>query len=884
MYRHSPTVRLHRLLTALLIGALLASAAGPSAAQVAGTPSAQELAALESRLRTAAAGPQSGAQLDLGLFLAQTGRAEEAWEYLEPWVAAHPDDDDARLAASICALQLRRFDEAQGLLAALPADQVHGTVLRGKLAVLLEEPDRAIELLRPLLGQIDSIMEADVRRTLANAYMMTDQAAAAIELLEGAKEPSIALLLGKAKSAHGNYVGAIDTLAPLLGSVPESMDRDLRRTLADAYIHAGRAAEVIPLLEGRADQPALVMALAEARYQTGDVAGALETLRPWAESTVQKPASGDSNGRLAAVMVREYGRYLSVSGQSEMAIPYLEYYTQVTPDDREGWQALAQALGAAGRTDEARAAVSRLSQADKPTAVPTDRLSAAYAALSEGRTADAVAILEDLRRRTELPPPGAALLGTLYVDSGRPEEAWQILAPLAREEGNPAVLYQAGRAAVGTGRVDDGVALLERSVALESNTPASRELGLLYGRLGRIGDAYRLLRPWAMSNPDDAEVRLAAASCAVRLRRLDAAEELLATLPQSEPRIQLLWAKLQLIRGEPFSTISTLSPLVTADDNALQSDIRHTLAEAHLEIGESDRALELLEGRTLDDPAVALKLGEARYQAGDVAGAIAAVEPFATRILARTDLEVGSREGARVGVMLREMGRFLVGDGRHEEALPYIQRATELRADDRQAWQTLGQTLAAAGRTEEAMAAVQRFQELAADMGSVSEANDREKSARENPTEWAIYEAGRLADEGSFDEALERVRDEASMTPEDPRLRLFESRILLMASRPDDALAVASTIVAQFPQVADSYYQRGVVHLALERYELAERDLRAAIELDGKHLPAMNDLAVLLIVRGRRDEAKALLRRALELRPDDPQATATLQRLEGAPS
>ncbi len=46
-------------------------------------------------------------------------------------------------------------------------------------------------------------------------------------------------------------------------------------------------------------------------------------------------------------------------------------------------------------------------------------------------------------------------------------------------------------------------------------------------------------------------------------------------------------------------------------------------------------------------------------------------------------------------------------------------------------------------------------------------------------------------------------------------------------------------------------------------------------------MPALNDLAVLLLVQGERGEAVRLLERVLELRPDDPRAKETLERLEG---
>jgi Flp pilus assembly protein TadD len=62
----------------------------------------------------------------------------------------------------------------------------------------------------------------------------------------------------------------------------------------------------------------------------------------------------------------------------------------------------------------------------------------------------------------------------------------------------------------------------------------------------------------------------------------------------------------------------------------------------------------------------------------------------------------------------------------------------------------------------------------------------------------------------------------------------------------------------------------------------AEADFRQALVLAPDHVPAMSDLAVLLIAKGERAEAERLLERVLELRPDDPGAKANLDRLRDA--
>jgi Flp pilus assembly protein TadD len=68
--------------------------------------------------------------------------------------------------------------------------------------------------------------------------------------------------------------------------------------------------------------------------------------------------------------------------------------------------------------------------------------------------------------------------------------------------------------------------------------------------------------------------------------------------------------------------------------------------------------------------------------------------------------------------------------------------------------------------------------------------------------------------------------------------------------------------------------------MALGDLEGAEQDLRRTLELAPDHTAAMNDLAVLLMSAGAHAEARRLLERVLELRPEDPLARRNLERLE----
>lgn len=504
----------------------------------------------------------------------------------------------------------------------------------------------------------------------------------------------------------------------------------------------------------------------------------------------------------------------------------------------------------------------------------------ALEALEAGEPQRAVGLLEPFADRRETPPQVLSLLGFLYLETDRPRQALEILTPLTRiEPPQPAVLYHAGRAALAVGEADRAREYLERSVELEPDTPAARELGMLLGREGSIVEAYRLLKPWAETHPEDGEARLAAALAALRLGRLPEAEQFLSDLPQDEPGVRLLWGRLLLQRGEPYAAIATLRPLAEAEEGGEATrDAIGTLADAYLAVGESGKAVTLLRQvpGAGEDAVLALKLGQALYQGGELDEALGVLGPHAEALL---EDESAGQPGA--AALAREYGRILVAAGRHRQAIPHLRLAVRLEPESKEGWQALGQALAATGATEEAREALGRFQELAEAQGPATARQDRLRQDREDPTGRQLRLAGELAAAGETARALEILETEMALVPDDLRPRLMASHLHLVGGRLEEALAVARSAVQAAPESADAHYQVGAVHLAMEELDAAEQHLRRALELAPQHTAAMNDLAVLLMVRGRREEARELLQRVLEIRPDDEQARRNLRELEG---
>jgi Flp pilus assembly protein TadD len=520
--------------------------------------------------------------------------------------------------------------------------------------------------------------------------------------------------------------------------------------------------------------------------------------------------------------------------------------------------------------------------------------------MQSGDVAGAVQKLETLRESPSASPKALSLLGALYLQVGRPQEALVVLKPLAdAEDADPAVLYNAGRAAVLLGEMGLGRDYLRRSVLREPASPAARDFGLLLAREGRGVEAYSMLRPWVLRNPTDLDARLMAASLAVQLERADDAEQLLQGLPEDDPALQLLRGRVRVLRGDGPGALALLKPVLASHPASVDLEVRRAAAEAYLLAGQPAEAVKLLEGKTGVVPSLVLLLGKAQRQAGDAQAAMATLKPLVDKLPEDPNTVPDPRPPAGIAV---EYGALLVASGRAAEAVPLFEKATRFNSQSRDAWSGLAQALDAAGRKDEAQQARARAEELAKAAAAPRPAlpalapapRPSAPAAQTAPAQAApstgtaaapalsanLQEAMRLMSQGKNEEALAAVQREVAAAPSDLRVRALQVRLLLALRREADALQAAEAALTLQPENPDLIYQRGVALMATRNLVGAEADLRRTIELAPRHTAAMNDLAVLLISQKKPEEARKLLEEVLRLNPQDKTAAANLEQIK----
>ncbi len=130
-----------------------------------------------------------------------------------------------------------------------------------------------------------------------------------------------------------------------------------------------------------------------------------------------------------------------------------------------------------------------------------------------------------------------------------------------------------------------------------------------------------------------------------------------------------------------------------------------------------------------------------------------------------------------------------------------------------------------------------------------------------------------LADADRIDEARQMLVLARDTEQRDLREQawLIEAELLREAGRSTDAVGLLGEALREAPSSIPLLYSRAINAIEMDDLELAEQDLRRIIQIDADNAMALNALGYTLTDRTTRHaEAYRLIRRALELSPDEP--------------
>jgi tetratricopeptide (TPR) repeat protein len=335
------------------------------------------------------------------------------------------------------------------------------------------------------------------------------------------------------------------------------------------------------------------------------------------------------------------------------------------------------------------------------------------------------------------------------------------------------------------------------------------------------------------------------------------AAQLLARIEDPRERLSLMQALVGDAQDDADAHFALATLAAAADDNALARDAAHKavalrpdwneprvfMVQILVADGEREPAAALLDeylAAAPDDKELKLLRAQLHIDAEEYEAALAVFDDLLRQDSAQPDvlftaavlaLEVDALEQARgYLVRLNEMGQ-------REDDVAFLLGQLEERAGNRDA--ALGWYAKVDGPN--ATDAAVRIARLHAAGGDVSRARDM----------------------------LQQLRDQ--MPGDSATLYLIEGEMLRDNNADQQAMVVYDHALEADPDNPDLRYARAMAAVGLDRVDLLESDLRHILAQDPDHADALNALGYTLADRTDRfQEARALIEKALALKPDEP--------------
>ncbi|MCS6998989.1 MAG: tetratricopeptide repeat protein [Aquificaceae bacterium] len=346
--------------------------------------------------------------------------------------------------------------------------------------------------------------------------------------------------------------------------------------------------------------------------------------------------------------------------------------------------------------------------------------------------------------------------------------------------------------------------------------------------------------------------------------------------PQSK-EVMVFLAEEYLRRGEPLKAKGVLQNLAkVSPDNPLPYFM---LARIALSEGKQEEAIDFLQKSLKVNPtfpAGFITLGGIYEQRGEYSRA----EDLYKDILKQ---DPGNRNA------LERLGNLYTIRGRYEEAKEVYKRLVELYAESTHLYQ-YSLVLIRAGQQEEARSILERLYEenpenpdvayTYAMLLEVLKERDRalaiytslQKRLGNNPR---IIErlAGIYIDKKDYAKAEELLRLGLSVEPNSLQLNLMMGHLLKERERYEEALGYIEKAIQIDHKDYRGYFLRAIVYDNMGKIVSAESDLRKALELRPEDPELLNHLGYSLLLwyqAVRLEEAELLIKKALEKEPENP--------------
>ena len=440
------------------------------------------------------------------------------------------------------------------------------------------------------------------------------------------------------------------------------------------------------------------------------------------------------------------------------------------------------------------------------------------------------------------------MVAEMAVNSGETQTAVSNYLALALSQDDPKIAERAVRIAIYGQDIDSAQRAAERWIELQPERgEAQQVLAAIYIRQGDDERAYDYLRQVIESQPTPDDQIFAS------LLTLLAREKNTETVLKVSRKIADNYsgfAYANFLHGSLAANTEQSQEALEYLDNALQiKDIpdAHALrAKVLIKLGQREEAVISLKKAVLSKPDnKQLRLAYARLLVDVKEYEIARVEFEKLHQLAPNDPD-----------LLYTLGLLSLESQRFDAAEKYLTRLLSLDKRTNEARYYLGRIFESRNQPDKA---VRWYLQV---------------NGGEYNFDAQIRSASLMAEQGKIDiamEALKKMADASQSSSSLVRIYLAKGEILKSVDRYHEAIEVYNQALGIIPGNIDLLYARGLTGEKVDNIELLESDMRTILKTEPDNAHALNALGFTLADRtDRLQEAYEYLKRAIELKPEDP--------------